>query len=255
MEYILELNGVKKSFDSFLAINDVSFSVKNGELSAVIGPNGAGKSTLFNLITDYYKLDMGEILYKGQSITGLGTERITRKGIGRAFQVPSIFYEEQVIDNIRLACLSKINATKNFSKNFNEFKDISDKSYEILDSLGIREQANRYAYELTHGDQKLLDIGIALALEPDLLLLDEPTSGMSPEERLQTAKLIKKLWEKYHLTLIFIEHDMDLVFDIAHWIRVLHQGSLLTEGYPDDVRENKDVISAYLGDDRLWETS
>jgi len=255
MEHILELKNISKSFDGFQAISNVSFSVRNGELSAVIGPNGAGKSTLFNLITGYYELSSGEVLYKGKSIKGRDTEEVTIDGIGRAFQVSSIFPEELVIDNIRIACLAKANATRNFSRKIEEFKKVTNKSYNILESLGLQEQANRKAFELAHGDQKLLDIGIALALEPKLLLLDEPTAGMSPEERLQTAQLIKKLWEKFHLTLIFIEHDMDLVFEIADWIRVLHQGSLLAEGKPDDVRGNEDVISAYLGDDRLWEIS
>ncbi len=254
MEEILELKEIRKSFEGFLVIKDVSFTVKKGELSAIIGPNGAGKSTLFNLITGYYKVDKGLIHYNGTIINNWETEEIVRKGVGRSFQVSSIFQEETVLDNIKMACLSKMKATRNFLKKVELFEKVTEKSLEILGSLGLDQQANRYAYELAHGDQKLLDIGIALALEPNLLLLDEPTAGMSPEERIQTTRLIKKLWEQYDLTLIFIEHDMDLVFEIAEWIRVLHQGSLLAEGKPDEIKKNEDVISAYLGDDHIWET-
>ena len=254
MEEILELREIRKSFEGFLVINNVSFTVKKGELSAIIGPNGAGKSTLFNLITGYYKVDRGLIYYNGTIINNLETEEIVRNGVGRSFQVSSIFQEETVLDNIKIACLSKMEATRNFLKKVELFEEVTEKSLEILGSVGLELQANRYAYELAHGDQKLLDIGIALALEPNLLLLDEPTAGMSPEERIQTTRLIKKLWKQYNLTLIFIEHDMDLVFEIAEWIRVLHQGSLLAEGKPDDIKKNEDVISAYLGDDHIWET-
>jgi len=254
MEKILELKGVSKSFDGFLVIDDVSFSVAEGELSAIIGPNGAGKSTLFNLITGYYEFDKGEIVYAGESIEGKGTERIVQEGVGRSFQVSSIFQEETVLDNIRIACLARKNQTRNFARPVEKFGNATEESYRILESLGLKDQAGRYAYELAHGDQKLLDIGIALALEPRLLLLDEPTAGMSPEERIQTTHLIQKLWEEYNLTLIFIEHDMDLVFEIAQWIRVLHQGTLLAEGKPEEIRKNADVIGAYLGEDDVWET-
>jgi branched-chain amino acid transport system ATP-binding protein len=254
MGNILELRNVSKSFDEFLVIDDVSFSVATGELSAIIGPNGAGKSTLFNLITGYYEIDKGEILYAGETIHGKGTERIVQEGIGRSFQVSSLFQEETVLDNIRMARFSKMSHTRNFTSSVEKFTDTTEESYRILEGLGLEEQAKRYAYELAHGDQKLLDIGIALALEPKLLLLDEPTAGMSPEERIQTTHLIKRLWEEYELTLIFIEHDMDLVFEIAEWIRVLHQGSLLAQGKPEEIKKNTDVISAYLGDDHLWET-
>ncbi|RTZ94105.1 MAG: ABC transporter ATP-binding protein [Deltaproteobacteria bacterium] len=253
MEEILELKEIRKSFEGFLVIDDVSFTVKKGELSAIIGPNGAGKSTLFNLITGYYKVDKGLILYNGTIINNWETEEIVRNGVGRSFQVSSIFQEETVLDNVKMACLSKATAARNFIRKVELFDEVTEKSLEILGSLGLEQQANRFAYELAHGDQKLLDIGIALALEPALLLLDEPTAGMSPEERFQTTRLIRKLWEQYDLTLIFIEHDMDLVFEIAEWIRVLHQGSLLAEGKPDDIKKNEDVISAYLGDDHIWE--
>lgn len=227
----------------------VSFSVFPGELSAIIGPNGAGKTTLFNLLTGHLQPDKGSIRFEGQEIAGARTQDIVSLGIGRAFQITSIFQEETVLDNIRVACLSRLSQTRNYVRPTVAHKRATNRAHEILASLGLESFADRYAYELSHGDQKLLDIGIALALEPKLLLLDEPTSGMSPEERLLTRNLIKDLWEKFNLTLIFIEHDMDMVFGIAHTVRVLQQGALLVEGTPDEIRTNPEVITAYLGEE------
>jgi branched-chain amino acid transport system ATP-binding protein len=139
--------------------------------------------------------------------------------------------------------------TRKFWRPMLRFKQATDEAYAILESLGLENQAQRFAFEMAHGDQKLLDIGIALALKPELLLLDEPTAGMSPEERKSTQNLIMKLWKEFDLTLIFIEHDMDMVFDIAQIVRVLQQGTLLAEGSPEEIQNNKEVITAYLGED------
>ena len=154
-----------------------------------------------------------------------------------------------LLDNIRVACLSRLSQTRNYVRPTVAHKRATQRAHEILSSLGLDGFADRYAYELSHGDQKLLDIGIALALEPKLLLLDEPTSGMSPEERILTRNLIKDLWRDFNLSLIFIEHDMDMVFGIAHTVRVLQQGALLVEGTPEEIRTNPEVITAYLGEE------
>jgi branched-chain amino acid transport system ATP-binding protein len=169
--------------------------------------------------------------------------------MGRAFQIASIFPNETVLDNVRVACLSKLGQTRRYWNSVVDFQQATDDAYSILGSLGLDGQAQRLAYELAHGDQKLLDIGIALALKPTLLLLDEPTAGMSPDERQHTRELIKKLWKQYNLTLVFIEHDMDMVFGIAQTVRVLAQGAMLAEGTPEEIRANKQVITAYLGED------
>jgi branched-chain amino acid transport system ATP-binding protein len=249
MEPILKLDGLSKAFGGFTVTSDVSFQVMPGELSAIIGPNGAGKTTLFNQITGYLLPDSGRIFLQGKDIVGLTAQEIVKLGIGRAFQITSIFPEETVLDNLRLACLCRTGETGNVIKSVSRFKQATDRAHTILESIGLAQHAGRPAFELAHGDQKLLDIGIALGLEPRMLLLDEPTSGMSPEERQLTRDLIKKLWKEYDLTLVFIEHDMDTVFGIAQLVRVLQQGMLLAEGTADQIRNNPDVITAYLGEE------
>jgi branched-chain amino acid transport system ATP-binding protein len=249
MEPILQIQSLDKSFGGLHVTSHVSFSVMPGEISAVIGPNGAGKTTLFNQITGHLRSDSGRILFKGQNILGSSPQNIVARGIGRAFQIASIFPDETVLDNIRVACLSKRGETRKYLRHVEDFSQATEDAHAILESLGIDEQAQRLAFELAHGDQKLLDIGIALALRPTVLLLDEPTAGMSPEERLQTKELILKLWKEFDLTLVFIEHDMDMVFGIAQTVRVLQQGALLAEGTPEQIRADKQVITAYLGEE------
>jgi branched-chain amino acid transport system ATP-binding protein len=169
--------------------------------------------------------------------------------MGRAFQITSIFPEETVLDNVRVACLSRAGHTRQAVKGVGAYRSSTEKAMALLESLGLAAQAKRMAFELAHGDQKLLDIGVALGLEPKLLLLDEPTAGMSPEERHLTRDLVQKLWKDFSLTLVFIEHDMDTVFGIAQVVRVLQQGRLLAEGTPDQIRSNPEVITAYLGEE------
>jgi branched-chain amino acid transport system ATP-binding protein len=248
MKAILELEAVHKSFGGLHVTQNVSFTVMPGEISAIIGPNGAGKTTLFNQITGHLHPDSGRILLKGNDVVGETPQKIVALGIGRAFQIASLFPDETVLDNVKVACLSKLNQTRRFWRPVQAFRQATDRAYSILEDLGLEKQADRLAFELAHGDQKLLDIGIALVLEPQLLLLDEPTAGMSPEERQRTRELIKKLWKAYDLTLVFIEHDMDMVFGIAQRVRVLQLGALLAEGTPDEIRDNKEVVTAYLGE-------
>lgn len=249
MKPLLTLESVSKSFGGLRVTNNLSFSVFPGEISAIIGPNGAGKTTLFNQITGHLLPDKGKILFDGADISGRSPQSIVKRGMGRAFQIASIFPEETVLDNVKAASLSKLNQTLKFWRSAADFKKANDSAYQILCSLGLENQADRLAFELSHGDQKLLDIAIALALEPTLLLLDEPTAGMSPEERHRTRKMIKEIRRKFNLTLVFIEHDMDMVFDIAEIVRVLQQGSLLAEGTPEEIQQNSEVVSAYLGEE------
>ncbi len=249
MTPILKLDAVQKAFGGLQVTSRVSFSVMPGEISAIIGPNGAGKTTLFNQITGHLTPDAGAIYFKDENLIGRRPQQIVARGMGRAFQIASIFPDETVLDNVRVACLSKLGQTRRYWRPVMDFKQATEDAYRILTSLGLQDQAQRLAYEMAHGDQKLLDIGIALALKPTLLLLDEPTAGMSPDERQTTRELIKKLWKEFDLTLVFIEHDMDMVFGIAQTVRVLAQGALLAEGTPDEIRANKQVITAYLGED------
>ena len=249
MEPVLKLDGLKKAFGGLRVTVNVSFEIHQGEISAIIGPNGAGKTTLFNQITGYLDPDAGSIHFLGEDITQCSAQQIVAKGMGRAFQVTSIFPEETVLDNVVVSCMSKLGQSRHMLRNVADFTQARDRGYAILESLGLQDSADRMAFELSHGDQKLLDIGIALGLEPRLLLLDEPTSGMSPEERQLTRDLIMDLWKRYDLTLLFIEHDMDTVFGIAQTIRVLQQGMLIAEGSPEEIRGNAQVITAYLGED------
>jgi len=246
---LLELDGLSKAFGGLTVTDDVSFKVMPGEISVVIGPNGAGKTTLFNQITGHLKPDSGRILFKGQDVVGKTTQQVVAMGVGRAFQVASLFLNETVLDNVRVACLSKLDQTRRPLRPVCEFKRATKRAMDILESLGLARFAAREAHELAHGDQKLLDIGIALALEPELLMLDEPTSGMSPEERHLTRELVRKLWREFNLTLVFIEHDMDTVFGLAQTVRVLQSGRLLAEGTPEEIRKNPEVITAYLGEE------
>jgi branched-chain amino acid transport system ATP-binding protein len=249
MKPMLRLEGLKKSFGGLRVTDDVSFDVHPQEIAAIIGPNGAGKTTLFNQITGYLAPDAGHVYLQGQDIVGLTPQAIVKRGVGRAFQIASIFPDETALDNIRVACMSKLEQTRHLWRPAEQFRHATEQATAILESLGLERQAGRMAFELAHGDQKLLDIGIALVLEPKLLLLDEPTAGMSPEERQLTRQLIKSLWSRYRLTLIFIEHDMDMVFGIAERIMVLNHGMLIADGTPADIRTNKEVITAYLGEE------
>ena len=249
MEPILQLESVNKAFGGLRVTQELSFSVYPGEIAAIIGPNGAGKTTMFNQITGHLLPDSGKIYFQGDNIVGLTPQKIVKLGMGRAFQVASIFPEETVLDNVRMATLSHLGQGCKFWRGVDSFVRATDQAMSILESLGLQDQAERLAYELAHGDQKLLDIAIALALEPSILLLDEPTAGMSPEERHRTRKMIGEIRRRYDLTLVFIEHDMDMVFDIAHTVRVLQQGSLLAEGTPEEIRQNSEVVKAYLGEE------
>jgi branched-chain amino acid transport system ATP-binding protein len=246
---VLEVRKLSKSFGGLKVANDVSFSIRRGELSAIIGPNGAGKTTLFNLITGKLVPDGGEVLFKGERIDGQSPANIARKGIGRSFQITSIFKERTVLENVLVSVLSREKKTARLFRRATAHGDAVREALEILSTLSLAGKAGEIAGSLPHGDQKRLDIAVALALNPELLMLDEPMAGMSPEERTTTVDLIRRIWKEKALTLLFIEHDMDVVFGISEWIRVLNQGVLLAEGTPAEISRNREVITAYLGEE------
>ncbi|MFQ3573838.1 MAG: ATP-binding cassette domain-containing protein, partial [Thermodesulfovibrionales bacterium] len=194
---LCEIKGLDKHFGGIHVTRDMSFRIMQGELSAIIGPNGAGKTTLFNLISGFIRPDKGSIFFKGIDITKASPEDITRLGMVRSFQVSNIFYDEKVIDNIFLASLSYHKRNWCFYKTSNVHKDAMNDAESIINSLNLNEKAHLWAYELSHGDQKVLDIAIALAMNPSLLLMDEPTSGMSPDERIRMKALLKRLHEEF----------------------------------------------------------
>lgn len=243
---MLEVRGLSKSFGGFLAVNKAALDVSKGEIVAVIGPNGAGKTTLFNLVTGILKPDEGQVIFKGEDITGLPAHRTCKKGITRSFQVVNIFSRLTVFENVRISILSQQGKTYRWFAPSREF--VNKETGEILESVGLINKKDNVCGALSHGDQKVLEIAIALAGKPELLILDEPTAGMSPEETARCIDLIKRLSQSLGLTILFCEHDMELVFAIAQRIMVMVRGSTIVQGLPDDVRRNQQVQDAYLGE-------
>jgi branched-chain amino acid transport system ATP-binding protein len=242
---MLEVRGLSKSFGGFLAVNKATLDVSKGEIVAVIGPNGAGKTTLFNLVTGILKPDEGQVIFKGEEITGFPAHKTCKKGITRSFQVVNIFSRLTVFENVRISVLSQQGKTYHWFRPSREF--VNEETGEILESVGLINKKDNVCGALSHGDQKVLEIAIALAGKPELLILDEPTAGMSPEETARCIDLIKRLSQNLGLTILFCEHDMELVFAIARRIMVMVRGSTIVQGLPDEVRCNQQVQDAYLG--------
>ncbi len=244
---MLRVEKIQKSFDDFKAVSGADLSVRDGELVAVIGPNGAGKTTLFNLITGQLTPDGGKITFRDEDISKLAPYRVCRKGIARSFQIANIFHRLTVFRNVQVSVLSRQGKS---SKLFRPAKKQAlEETNGILASVGLLGKAQDIAGSLSHGDQRILEIAIALGNEPELLILDEPTAGMSPEETTGTMDLIKRLADMRGLTILFCEHDMDVVFNVAQSIMVMHHGSTIVQGKPEDVRANHAVQEAYLGVD------
>jgi branched-chain amino acid transport system ATP-binding protein len=243
---MLEVQHLSKSFGGVKAADDINLDFANGSLTAVIGPNGAGKSTFFNLITGALKPDSGRILLDGVDLAGRSPPDIVRHGIGRAFQVASIFPSLTVHETMLAAVGADQRRASILHRRF-PLAETRDRAEYAMELLGLASKRNRTAAALSHGDQKLLDIALALVLEPQLLLLDEPTAGMGTEERWRMIDKVRELWEREKITVVFIEHDMDIVFKIAPEIVVLCYGRILATGSPDAIRQNPAVIEAYLG--------
>ena len=242
---MLQVEALDKSFEDFMAVNGANLTVGKGEIVAVIGPNGAGKTTLFNLITGALKRDRGKIIFKGEDISELPPYEICKKGISRSYQIVNIFPRLTVFRNVQVAVLSQQRKSHQL---FHPAKNmVVRETKDILESVGLLDKAHHVAGALSHGDQKILEIAIALGNEPELLILDEPTAGMSPEETSATMELIKRLAQMRGLTILFCEHDMDIVFSVAQSIMVMHQGRTLIQGRPEEVRKNSFVQEAYLG--------
>lgn len=231
--------------DGPTVIRDVNLTIRRGDVIALLGPNGAGKTTLFNLITGQLKPERGRILFKGEEITGLPPYEICKKGIARSFQIVNIFHRLTVFENVQVAVLAHQGRSSELLRPAEKLA--VDKTEELLESVGLLDKAYEIAGTLSHGDQKVLEIAIALGNDPELLILDEPTAGMSPEETASTIELIKRLAETRDLTILFCEHDMEIVFSIAKSIMVMHQGQTLIQGKPEEVRSDERVQEAYLG--------
>jgi len=246
---ILEVRGITRSFGGLRALQDVAFSVEKGEIRAVIGPNGAGKSTLFNVMTGLLAPDSGEVLFNGERISGVPPHRVIRKGIGRSFQITNIFQRMTVFENVQVALFANHGKSRNPFGLARRYPTIAAEALAILSQVGLAEKHEMSASILSHGDQKRLEIAISLASRPRLLMLDEPTAGMSRFESRETVALLQRISREQGLTLIFTEHDMDIVFAISEKIMVLQQGAVIADGTPAEIKANPEVRKAYLGEE------
>jgi branched-chain amino acid transport system ATP-binding protein len=244
---VLQVETLKKYFGGVHAVENVSLQLKEGEVRAVIGPNGAGKTTFFNIISGKYPPTSGKVLLRGMDITGLPPYRVSRLGLGKSFQVTNIFQSLTVFENIQAAVISFTGKGGNFFTPVHRFKEIDEGVMEIVKAVDLGGKVNRPSISLSHGEQRHLEIGLALAGRPKILLLDEPTAGMTPYESTLTMELIKRLVREKGVTILFAEHDMDVVFSVADRITVMHQGRVIMEGIPEEIKQNKEVKDIYLG--------
>ncbi len=245
MGYLLETVGLSKSFGALQAVTDVNLCVVEGAIHSVIGPNGAGKTTLFNLLTGFLKPTSGAIRLKGNDITNFPAHKISRLGMSRSFQITSIFPDLSVRENVRIALQSRTNFSYRFLKSLGSKDGLEDESREVLERIGLREKEGLPARNLSHGEKRILDIGIGLATHPQLLLLDEPASGLVGDEIIRLTSLIKAISSR--VTVVLVEHNIDVVLSISDRISVLYYGEVIAEGSPDAIQRNENVQRVYLG--------
>lgn len=249
---VLSLNHVTKKFGGLTAVGDVSFDIEEGEIFGLIGPNGAGKTTIFNLITAIYKLTEGEITFYGQDLKNLKPFQIANLGITRTFQNIRLFKKLSTYDNVLTACHKSadygvFDSIIRIGKFKDQEKALNEKTVDLLKLMGLWEYKDMVASNLPYGLQRKLEIARALALDPKLLLLDEPAAGMNPEETIQLMELIKEIRDKFDLTVLIIEHHMDLIMGVCDEIFVLNFGVTLAQGTPEQIQGDKRVVEAYLG--------
>ena len=252
-DVVFTLQGVSKHFGALAAVDGVSLQVERGELRSIIGPNGAGKTTLFNVITGLLPIDGGQVHFKGEEVTGLSPDQMVVKGVSRSFQIISVFQDLTVFENLRVAVQARTPYRFNFFSVTEELEDINKEAERIIATVGLNGREDMKASSLSHGDQRLLEIGLSLAANPQLLLLDEPLAGLSSRERTRVARLIKQLSGEH--TILLIEHDIDRVLTLSDQITVLNQGKVIAEGTPQEIQQNPNVQEAYLGGVRLEEVA
>ncbi|HYS92717.1 MAG TPA: ABC transporter ATP-binding protein [Candidatus Acidoferrales bacterium] len=245
-ESVLEVRGLAKSFGGVQAVAGVDLSMPRGEIRALIGPNGAGKTTFFNMLTGQLRADMGEVRFKGERLSGLAPHAVWRRGVSRTFQITATFVTLTAVENVQVALQSHRRRTYALFAKADGLE--RDAARALLDQVGLDAQAERPAGVLAYGDLKKLELAVALANGPEVLLLDEPTAGMAPAERGALMALTQRIARERSLTVLFTEHDMDVVFSVADRIMVLHQGRVIAEGRPDEVRADAQVQKVYLGE-------
>ena len=247
MSPVLETRGLSKSFGGVRAVQDVDLAMPKGEIRALIGPNGAGKTTFFNMLTGQLKADAGLVLFKGERLSGLPPYAVWRRGVSRTFQITATFATLTALENVQVARLSHLGKTYALLERAERLQ--TEEARALLEQVGLVDQAERVAAVLAYGDLKKLELAVALANDPEVLLLDEPTAGMAPAERGALMALTQRIARARGLTVLFTEHDMDVVFAIADRIMVLHQGRVIADGAPAAVRADPQVQRVYLGDD------
>ena len=245
---ILELQGIYKDFEGLEVLFGIDLGIQQGERHAIIGPNGAGKSTIFNIITGKHLPSKGNIFFKGRDVTGTSPYRLNRHGLARSFQITNIFRTMTVFQNVRNAILSKNKIRYNLFSRLDRMKDINEQTASVLEQIGLSDRKDVVAGLLSYGQQRALEIGLTIATEPELILLDEPTAGMSTEETREAVKLIGRVSQGK--TLVIVEHDMEVVFSLADRITVIYYGEVLASGPPGEIRQNQKVKDAYLGEEK-----
>jgi len=246
-ETIFETINLRKTFGALVAVDNVNIKVRRNTLHAIIGPNGAGKTTFFNLLSGNIEPTGGKVLYKGRDITHQPVHRTIHYGVGRSFQITNIFPNLTVYENIRLASQALGADNFKFWKSAGAFKRYDDRTWEVLHQVGLQDRALSPARALPHGDQRKLELGMILAPEPEVLLLDEPTAGMASEQVPQLIALIQEIQQKGDKTVMLVEHNMNVVMSVSDMITVMHQGAVLAEGTPAQIASDSDVQTAYLG--------
>jgi branched-chain amino acid transport system ATP-binding protein len=244
---VLTVERLSRRFGGVHAVRNVNFAVPAGRLHAVIGPNGAGKSTFFNLLTGFIRCDSGRVVFKGKDVTGLPPHALCRLGLGRTFQINSIFASASVLENVQVALLAHRRKIWNMSAAADKL--LVREAEALLAALGLADRIGKLGSTLSYGDRRRLEVALALACEPDLLLLDEPTAGMSLPDKPGMVELIRKVGRERGVTVVLIEHDMDMVFSVADRITVLHQGAVVAEGTPGEIKANTQVQQIYLGEE------
>ena len=240
---ILKTEQLTVRFGGLAALSQVDFAVQRDEVRAIIGPNGAGKSTFFNCLTGVLRPSAGRIIFNGEDIAGLSSNKISRKGIARSYQITNILPNATAFENVRIAAQSRRHGW-NMVAHHSAFADLNEKARAALGAVGLSAKADDLAANLSHGEQRNLEIGIALATEPSLLCLDEPTAGMSAAETAETMQLVRRIAK--NLTILIVEHDMQVVMELCNRITVLHYGTILAEGTPEDIQRNPKVLEVYL---------
>ncbi len=243
---ILQTENLSRQFGGIRAVNGVTLSVEEKTVRGIIGPNGAGKTTLFNLITGRIPVTSGKVIFQGCDMTNMPVHVRVKQGICRTFQINSLFLKSSVLENVRIAKQIRMGGSHKIFSSRESLKEVNEATISVLKDVGLEDKAFELANTLSYGDQRALEVAIALAGEPKVLLLDEPTAGMSQMETNRTVKLIEKLAER--IAIVLVEHDVNLILSVSDRISVMHQGAIIAEGTPDEIRSNKIVQEAYLGE-------